>query len=103
MTSNCHFLASSKQAVIDLVEDCFFKVGSQIFGKLLIFFYLFSFHYETEWISKMKNIYHHYAWMFGHIYRFIDDLINNSKEFEKSFMEIYPVELELKKENEIKM
>lgn len=37
--------------------------------------------------------------MFGHIYRFIDDLINNSKEFEKSFMEIYPVELELKKEN----
>lgn len=47
----------------------------------------------------MKNIYHHYAWMFGHIYRFIDGLINNSKEFEKSFMEIYPVELELKKEN----
>ena len=37
--------------------------------------------------------------MFGHIYRFIDGLINNSKEFEKSFMEIYPVELELKKEN----
>lgn len=47
----------------------------------------------------MKNIYHHYAWMFGHIYRFIDVLINNSKEFEKSFTEIYPVELELKKEN----
>ena len=37
--------------------------------------------------------------MFGHIYRFIDDLINNCIEFEKYFTEIYPVDLELKKEN----
>lgn len=38
MTSNCHLLASSKQAVIDLVEDCFFNVGSQIFWEVVDIF-----------------------------------------------------------------
>ena len=48
----------------------------------------------------MKNIDQHRA-KFWHMYRFIDDLIamNDSKEFENSLEEIYPAELELKKEN----
>ena len=44
---------------------------------------------------------HHCAKRFGHVYRLTDDLIvmNNNKEFGKSFKEICPEELELKKEN----
>ena len=43
----------------------------------------------------MKNIDHHRARSFGHIYKFIDDLItmNDSKEYENSFKEIYPAVL----------
>ena len=43
----------------------------------------------------------HCAKRFGHVYRLTDNLIvmNNNKEFDKSFKEIYPEELELKKEN----
>ena len=38
---------------------------------------------------------------FGRVFRFIDDLIaiNDGNEFEKYYSEIYPNELELKKEN----
>ena len=38
---------------------------------------------------------------FGRVFRFIDDLlaINDGNEFEKHYREIYPPELELKKEN----
>ena len=52
-------------------------------------------------ISKVKNIDHHHARKFGNVFRFIEDLIvrNDSKEFENSSKEIYPEELELKKEN----
>ena len=47
----------------------------------------FLFHYESEWIGKIKNIDHHLAGRFGHVHRFIDDLtaMNDNKEFEKSF------------------
>ena len=57
---------------------------------------LFLFPYKSEWTGKMKSIDHHGA-RFGHVYRFIGDLIgvNDSKEFKNSFKEI----LKLKKEN----
>ena len=62
---------------------------------------LFLFHYECKWIGQTKNIDHHCAGRFGHVYRFIDGLIpmNYNKECGNSLMEIYPEELELKKEN----
>ena len=43
------------------------------------------------------------AQKFRHVFRFIDDLIsfNDDGEFEKSFLEIYPREMEVKKENEV--
>ena len=56
---------------------------------------LFLFHYKSEWIGKMKNIDHiDCARRFGHIYRFMNDLIamNGSNESEKSLKEIYPAE-----------
>ena len=47
----------------------------------------------------MKNIDVHRARRFGHVYIFIDDMItmNDNKEFDNSFKEIYPAELELRK------
>ena len=41
---------------------------------------------------------------FGNVFRYIDDLlaINDNGEFEKNYAEIYPPELELKKENDNK-
>lgn len=49
----------------------------------------------------MKNTDYHCARKFGNIYRFIDDRIavNYNKEFQGFFKEIYPAELELKKED----
>ena len=54
---------------------------------------LFLFHYESKWIKKMKES--------ANMFRFIDDLtaLNDGGEFERSFKEIYPPELVLKKEN----
>ena len=40
--------------------------------------------------------------MFCHTFRFINDLITiNNKNFEKNMRNIYPAELELRKENQI--
>ena len=49
----------------------------------------------------MTYIDHHCAKRFGHVYRFIDDLIQvkGNKEFDNPFKEIYSAELELKKVN----
>ena len=42
---------------------------------------LFLLHYESEWRVKMENIHHHRARKFCYVYRFIDDLIDDNKEF----------------------
>ena len=62
---------------------------------------LFLFHFESEWLDKTKKDNHHRARRFGHAFRFIDDLvaINDNNEFENCYKEIYPSDLELKKEN----
>ena len=54
---------------------------------------LFLFHCKSEWIGKVKDIIDHLcARGFGHVYRFVDDLIavNDNKEFGNSFKKIYP-------------
>ena len=62
---------------------------------------LFLFYFEDKWIRKTKRKDLILARKFGNVFRFIDDLaaINDSGEFEKVIQEIYPPELELKKEN----
>ena len=96
MNGNCYSLTFLKQGVKYLLQNCLFKVGSQIFrqvtGILMVsdtvpfFANLFLFHYKSEWIGKIKNIDHHCARRFGHVYRSIDDLIalNDHKELENS-------------------
>ena len=61
----------------------------------------FLFFYESRWLNKTKKSNNILARKFGKTFRFIDDLnaINDGGEFEKIFSEIYPPELELKKEN----
>ena len=54
---------------------------------------LFLFRYKSEWIGEMKDIDHHCARRFGHVYRFVDDdlvALNDNKEFGNSFKKIYP-------------
>ena len=62
---------------------------------------LFLFYYESEWLQSLKNGQYQRARKFGNVFRFIDDLIaiNDGKEFLNSFQEIFPTELELKREN----
>jgi hypothetical protein len=62
---------------------------------------LFLYYYESKFLKtyKMKNMAN--ARKFNNIFRFIDDLIaiNDDGLFEKNIKNIYPDELELKKEN----
>ena len=92
MKGNCYYLTSLKQTIKDLLENCLRKVCSQFFCQVIgitmdsepasFLGNLFLFNYEFEWIVKIKNIDHHRARRFGHVYRFVDDLIamNDNKE-----------------------
>ena len=62
---------------------------------------LFLYFYESKWITTTKKHDIHKARRFGNVFQFIDDLvaINDNGEFEKCYSDIYPPELELKKEN----
>ena len=79
MNGNCYSLKSLKQAVKYLVEKDSFIVGSQRFLQIISIAMgsdtvpFFSNPFFSR-ISKMKNIDHHRAKRFGHVYRFIDDL-----------------------------
>ena len=81
MDGNRYSLTALKQVLKCLLENCFIKIGSQMFRQVIgipvgsnpALFFLF--HYEFEWKGQMKNIDHDDPRRFGHIYRFIDDLI----------------------------
>ena len=63
---------------------------------------LFLYYYESKWLKNVQRSDLHRAKKFANTFRFIDDLvaINDDNEFEKCFHEIYPVEIELGKEND---
>ena len=57
-------------------------------------------YYKDKWIRKRKRKYFIAAQKCANVFHFIGDLAaNNGGEFEKVLHEIYPPELELKKEN----
>lgn len=62
---------------------------------------LFLYYYESQSIKKCRREKNKGVYKFGNIFRFIDDFnaINDNGEFEKNFKNIYPEEMELKKEN----
>ena len=62
---------------------------------------LFLYHYESTWLKNTRKNDLSTARKFSNTFRFIDDLnaMNDSGKFEEHFKEIYPPELELKKEH----
>ena len=64
-------------------------------------FFANLFLYYNKWILKLKKVDLRRATQFAKVFCFIDDLLvlNDNLEFEKNYHEIYPPELELKKEN----
>ena len=64
---------------------------------------LFLYFYENQYVRDLKKQKIMSARRFSNTFCYIDDLcaINDNGEFEKTFKDIYPSELELKKENSI--
>ena len=62
---------------------------------------LFLYYYESKYVKEVKKKDLFTARKFRNTFRFIDDLlaINDDGEFQRSFKDIYPPELELKKEH----
>jgi hypothetical protein len=100
-----------KTALRYAIENAFFHVGDKVFRQKIgipigsdpapFFANLFLYVYESKFISNLLKTDPARARRFRHIFRFIDDLIslNDNGEFSKSFHEIYPPEMELKREN----
>ena len=100
-----------KVAVAYLLDNCFFMTGKILFRQIIgipmgsdpapFFANLFLYFYENKWLKELKRVDLAKARRFGNTFRFIDDLtaINDGGEFERCFPDIYPPELELKKEN----
>ena len=103
--------SSFKKAIKYILDNCFFKFGSKIFQQVIgipmgsdptpFMANLFLFYYEDKWIRKTKKKNLILARKFSNVFRFIDDLaaLNDGGEFEKICHEIYPPELQLKREN----
>ena len=105
----------SKEHLIDAVQyllnNCYFKLGDKLFKQQIgipmgsdpapFFANLFLYWYESTWLLRMKKENNGLARKFGSVFRFIDDLLamNDGGSFAQHYLEIYPEELELKKEN----
>ena len=104
-------LDKTLRALKYLLDNCHFKCGNKLFKQVIgipmgsdpapFFANLFLYCYESRWMKRMKKENNILARKFGKIFRYIDDLIaiNDGNEFERYHSEIYPDELELKKEN----
>ena len=113
-SSSCNYDQDSiLRALKYLLDNCHFKLGNNLFQQIIgipmgsdpapYFANLFLYRFESKWLNKTKKENNIIARKLGKVYRFIDDLlsINDGGEFEKNFSQIYPPELELKKENTI--
>ena len=100
-----------KDAISYLLDNCYFSVGKSIFKQVVgipmgsdpapFMANLFLYHYESKFLKQYKTVNMTKARKFNNVFRFIDDLcaVNDDGEFEKNIKNIYPEELELKKEN----
>ena len=100
-----------KLALKYAIDNSYFHVGNKVFRQKIgipigsdpapFFANLFLYVYESKFLSNLLKTDPVRARKFRHIFRFIDDLIalNDDGEFARSFREIYPPEMELKREN----
>ena len=102
---------SIKRAVAHLIKNCYFTVGNITMKQAIgipmgidpapFWANLFLYSYEEKYISNLISFNKVKARHFYSTKRFIDDLcaLNDGGEFGKSFLDIYPEELELKVEH----
>ena len=102
---------SLKLAINYLLDNCYFTLGTMCFRQLIgipmgsdpapFMANLFLYYFENKWLQDTKKRDLQKARMFSNTFRFIDDLcaLNDKGEFERNCKQIYPEELELKKEN----
>ena len=100
-----------KDAISYLLDNCFFTVGDSVYKQIIgipmgsdpapFMANLFLFYYESGFLREYKKNNLAGARKFGYVFRYIDDLlaVNDNGEFENNIINIYPKELELKKEN----
>ena len=94
-----------------LITQFFFSFGNLVFQQCIgipmgidpapFWANLYLYHFESEFVLKLSRIDRYRGFKFKHCFRFIDDAcsINDSDEFDKSYLEIYPPELQLKCEH----
>ena len=100
-----------KEAIKFLLHNCFFSIGNitmiQVTGIPMgsdpapFFANLFLAHKEADWVKSQRKLGTINVRKINNSFRFIDDLLslNDGSTFEKHYKDIYPTELELKKEN----
>ena len=100
-----------KDAVAYLLFNCYFTVGPKIFCQIInirmgsdlapFFANLFLYFYESKWMNELKKNDLIEPKKLCNIFRFIDDSnpISDGGEFESSYSNIYPEELQLGKGN----
>ena len=112
--SSKHFtfsITSLKKALEYIISNCYFSIGDHVFKQIIgipmgsdpapYFANLFLFYFEMKWMDKLKKDNFAATRKYSNTFRFIDDLItiNNAGHFDKNINNIYPPELQLKKEN----
>ena len=107
----CYNKEKVKSAVKYLIDNCYFTLGGKLYRQSIgipmgsdpapFMANLFLYYYENQWIRNLKKTDLKRARLFCNTFRFIDDLIaiNDQDEFERNFLDIYPPELQLKKES----
>ena len=103
--------AQIKNAITYLLDNCYFTVGDNVFKQVIgipmgtdpapFMANLFLYYYENKFMRELRKNDRKSAYKFSYVWRFIDDLsaVNNDNIFENNIPNIYPPELELKKEN----
>ena len=100
-----------KMMIHHLISETYFTVGNTLFRQSIgipmgidpapFWANLYLHHYENLFIKKLIRTDRYRGFKFKNCFRFIDDAcnLNDGGEFERSYPEIYPKELELKCEH----
>ena len=100
-----------KEAIKFLLHNCFFSIGNVIMIQVSgipmesdpapFFANLFLAHKEADWVKTQRKLETINVRKINISFRFIDDLLSLSDDgtFQKRYKDIYPIELELKKED----
>ena len=100
-----------KTMIHHLISQTFFTVGNILFQQTIgipmgidpapFWANLYLYHYENMFVTKLIRTDRYRGFKFKNCFRFIDDActLNDGGEFEQSYQEIYPHELQLKCEH----